>query len=163
MQNQAPTDPDEDDSVSSSDLIQRYKMRMPSIIAKWDLSQDSIQHNEMPEGVEAEEMVIFDCDMEGFLRGLLFPSDFEPCTLWTSLHWEDNIAKVIHDWERQRKLSPVVIIKTEDNDDRAFVSDGKHRLTVARAIGATTIPFMVGERYTSWAEKTFPSARRVTR
>jgi hypothetical protein len=143
-------------------LIQRYKMEMPQISAQWDLSQDSVQHNVMPEGYEENEMVIFECDMAGFLGGLDDPSAFDPSTLWTTEHWEDNIAKVIKAWENQQRLSPVVLIKYGDEKDLAFVSDGKHRLTVARACGATSIPFMVGQKLVSWAETTFPTARRIT-
>jgi hypothetical protein len=143
-------------------LVRRYKDDMPAITAHWDVSEDSVRFNEIPEGVEDDRITVFECGMEGFWAGLFDPSVYEADTLWTTGHWDNKIAKVIEAWEKRQKLSPVFLIRYGDEGDLAFVSDGKHRLTVARAIRAASVPFMVGMNDVAWAEETFPSARKLS-
>jgi hypothetical protein len=54
-------------------------------------------------------------------------------------------------------LSPLFLVK-HGTKDLGLVSDGKHRLTVSRAIGALQVPFMVGSADKGWVEKAFPGA-----
>ena len=98
--------------------------------------------------------------MDELWTGLYKPDVYDADTLWADDHDSAKIARVIDAWSKGTALSPIFLIKNT-NDDRGLVADGKHRLTVSRAIGALEVPFMVQTTKSAWVSLAFPFASRV--
>ncbi len=144
-----------------ADLIQCFKQAMPAISAHWDTSEGSFQHNDIAEEVVGSGLAIYMCGMEDLWEGIYEPAVYDAGTLWSDDHDSHKIAKVINAWLKGQKLSPLFLVKYGGDLDLGLVSDGKHRLTVARAIRADVVPFMVGLNEVEWVSKAIPAARRL--
>lgn len=139
------------------ELASRYKKEMPEIVAKWDTSPASASFNDINEGIAASGLSIYVCTMEEFWAGLYEPSIYEANTLWKKVHDSAKIARVIDAWFKGESLSPIFLVKHLDLD-QGLVADGKHRLTVSRAIHVSNVPFMVEATNAAWVSRAFPSA-----
>jgi hypothetical protein len=140
-----------------NELVARYQVDMPTISAMWDLSKDAVSFNDISEKILADGVSIYSCEMDSLWRGLFDPRIYDANTIWGRNHSKHKIAKVIEAWENAMSLSPLFLVK-HGTKDLGLVSDGKHRLTVSRAIGALQVPFMVGSADKGWVEKAFPGA-----
>jgi hypothetical protein len=123
---------------------------------KWDTSPDSVLYNNVADWLVSGGLTIVEADTERIYDLLDHPSDYEPHNLWefNDLH----TAKIIDHWLHGRKLSPPVFIRPHD---RILVTDGKHRLRVARASGASRIMFMLPTALCPWIGGACPSYRIV--
>jgi hypothetical protein len=139
------------------DLVKKYKKQIPNITACWDKSIRSIDANDIDSKILSGGMAIFDCDMKTLWSGLYQPSIYEGSTIWDDVHNSSNIAKVIENWGKNVPLSPIFLIP-HPIFQNGLVADGKHRLTVSRAISATDTPFMVSFKDVAWAKECFPGA-----
>lgn len=142
------------------ELVIKYRKKMPEISAQWDISANSVDHNDIHSDLLKEEISIFACSMADLWQGIFDPAIYDANTLWSKTHDSGKIAKVIEAWESDQSLSPILLSKHLAKD-LAVVSDGKHRLTVSRAIRAVDMPFMVLGDSPTWVSKAFPGAKRV--
>lgn len=142
-------------------LVAKYKKEMPHIVAMWDTSPASIKFNDINESITSYGLCIYSCKLEDLWAGLYKPSVYEASTLWTLAHDSTKIAKVINAWVNETPLSPIFLVR-HLNMDQGLVADGKHRLTVSRAIGATEVPFMTEAKDDLWVMIAFPSAIRIS-
>ena len=139
------------------ELVSRYQADMPTISAQWDLSLDAVRFNDISQEILADGISVYSCDMETLCRGLFDPSVYDAKTIWGPYHSKCKIAKVIEAWEKEKPLSPLFLVK-HGTKDLGLVADGKHRLTVSRAIGAMQVPFMVCSANRDWVRTAFPDA-----
>ena len=139
------------------ELVTRYKKDMPDIVPKWDTSPASISFNDINEDIRTSGLRIYMCEMKELWNGLYQPSIYEACTLWKTVHDSTKIAKVIDTWSKGEPLSPIFLVKHQMLG-QGLVADGKHRLTVSRAIHASEVPFMVEATNAAWVSRAFPSA-----
>jgi hypothetical protein len=142
------------------ELVSRYRAGMPEIRAKWDLSYDAVKFNDVSEIILEGGISIYSCKMADLWSGLHDPSMYDAETIWGRHHIKHKIAKVIEAWEMSVPLSPLFLVK-HGAKNLGLVSDGKHRLTVSRAINALEVPFMVGSAGNGWVEEAFPGATRI--
>lgn len=138
-------------------LVSRYKKDMQDIVPKWDTSPASIPFNDINEVIRASGLHIYMCEMKELWNGLYKPSVYEASTLWKTVHDSKKIAKIIDAWSKFEPLSPIFLVKHQTLD-QGLVADGKHRLTVSRAIHASGVPFMVEATNAAWVSRAFPSA-----
>ena len=143
--------------AASEKLIRKYKNKMPAIVPKWDASPASISFNDIHQEILSSGLSIYNCQMGELWAGLHDPELFESNTLWSNIHDQTKIAHVIDDWVQDTALSPIFLVK-HGSLDKGLVSDGNHRLTVARAIGASEVPFMVETAKAAWVSRAFPTA-----
>lgn len=141
-------------------LILQYKKKTPDIESHWDVTPQSIAFNDINDKIASAGICIYECDSDALWSGLYEPGIYEAHTLWKEVHDKRKIAKVIEAWSLKTALSPVFLVK-HGALDLGLVADGKHRLTVARAIGATQIPFMAAKG-SAWVDHAIPSARLIT-
>ena len=139
------------------ELVSIYKKEMPDIVPKWDTSPASISFNDISEDIKASGLSIYVCKMEELWGGLYEPSIYEANTIWKKVHDSAKIARVIDAWSKSEPLSPLFLVK-HLNFDQGLVADGKHRLTVSRAIHASEVPFMVEATKAAWIFRAFPTA-----
>lgn len=143
-------------------LIRQFKENMPLISALWDTGPGSIRHNRVNDAIRECGFAIYCCAMDEFWAGLSEPAIYDADTLWTEAHTPEKIAKVFEAWKKGRRLSPLVLQRHEDAPGLYLVVDGKHRLTVARAVAAPEMPFMVAID-DDGVNRIFPSARLICR
>lgn len=141
-------------------LATRYRAGLPTITAHWDLRPESVQHNDINKKILAGGMLIYRCSMDDLWNGLFDPHVYEANTIWDASHAEHKIVRVIEAWEEGASLSPLFLARHGELD-LGLVADGKHRLTVCRAIHALEVPFMVASAEAIWVEKTIPRAERI--
>lgn len=139
------------------ELISTYKKEMPDIVPNWDVSLASISFNNINQNIVSSGLNIYCCSMEELWAGLYKPHIYEANTLWKDFHDSAKIAKVIEAWSKCESLSPIFLVK-HATIDKGLVADGKHRLTVSRAIYATKVPFMVEATNATWVSRAFPAA-----
>ena len=142
-------------------LAARYRADLPKIQAQWDLTPGAERHNDIDKTVLAHGMSIYRCCMDDLWRGIYHPNCYDANTIWKPLHAEHKIIRIIEAWETGVTLSPLFLVK-HAKLDLALVSDGKHRLTVCRAISALEVPFMVDSTDKKWVEKAIPGASQIT-
>lgn len=138
-------------------LIRNYKKQLPNMAPSWDTDAASISFNDICTSITSSGLSIYRCKMDELWMGLFKPSVYEADTLWKKTHNSGKIARVIDAWANGTALSPIYLVKHEDHD-KGLVADGKHRLTVSRAISALEVPFMVETSKVAWVSKAFPSA-----
>ena len=136
-------------------LAARYRAELPNIQAQWDLRPEAVRFNDISEEILAGGMSVYRCSMNDLWGGIYNPSVYEANTIWRPLHTEGKIIRVIEAWEMGVSLSPLFLVK-HGTLDLGLVADGKHRLTVCRAIGALEVPFMVGSVDAEWVERAIP-------
>lgn len=141
-------------------LATRYRAGLPTITAHWDLRPEGVQHNDINKKDLAGGMLIYKCSMDDLWNGLYDPRVYEANTIWKASHVERKIVRVIEAWEKGALLSPLFLVKHKEFD-LGLVADGKHRLTVCRAIRASEVPFMVVSADAAWVEKVIPCAERI--
>jgi hypothetical protein len=141
-------------------LVSRYKSNMPVIRAQWETTERSIQFNEIDEKIVSEGLSIYACSCEALWSGIYEPEIYDTNTLWSECHDARKIAKVIEAWAANVALSPIFLVK-HGTLDLGLVADGKHRLTVSRAIRAIEVPFMVAKTAEAWVRTAIPTAMRV--
>lgn len=146
-----------EECVRLDELVSRYKKEMPDLVPKWDTSPASISFNDINADITASGPNIYICKMEELWAGLYEPSIYEANTLWKKVHDSAKIATVIDAWSKGEPLSPIFLVK-HLSLDQGLVADGKHRLTVSRAIHASEVPFMVEATNAAWVSRAFPSA-----
>ncbi|EHL24808.1 hypothetical protein KYG_00802 [Acidovorax sp. NO-1] len=144
--------------AASEKLIRKYRNKMPAIVPKWDASPASISFNDIHQEIVSSGLSIYNCQMGELWAGLDRPEFYESNTLWSNnIHVRSKIAGVIDAWAQGTALSPIFLVK-HGSLDKGLVSDGNHRLTVARAIGASEVPFMVETAKEAWVSRAFPTA-----
>ncbi len=148
------------ESERVAQLIQRYKQQMPAIETHWDTTAQSARFNDIDNAILSKGVTIYECDSEALWSGVFKPEVYEGSTLWDSSHADHKIALIIEAWEQENALSPIFLVK-HGAHNVGLVADGKHRLTVSRAIQAKRIPFMV-EKNSAWVGHAIPSARPVS-
>jgi hypothetical protein len=141
-------------------LVSRFKKNMPAIEARWDTTERSIQFNDINEEIVSAGLNIYTCSGKALWAGIFEPAIYDANTLWSRKHDASKIAKVIDAWEAEMPLSPIFLVK-HGALDLGLVADGKHRLTVSRAIGAKETPFMVEKTAEAWVGTAIPSAIRI--
>ncbi len=153
-------DPEDRERINA--LIRQYRQNLPPISALWDTSEGSIQHNDIKSEILRGGLAIYTCGMDELWDGLFEPAIWEADTLWKDVHESSKIAKVIEAWSSGQELSPIYLVKYDGEPALGLIGDGNHRFTVARAIGAPSVAFMVAVSDVGWVEKTFPSARKLS-
>jgi hypothetical protein len=140
------------------DVEQRAKtLALPlPLEPKWDTSPDAVRYNNVADWLVSRGLTIIEGNTDCIFGLLAHPSDYEPHNLWAfnDLH----TAAIIDNWLHGRQLSPPVFIRP---NDRMLVTDGKHRLRVARASGASKIMFMLPTALCTWINDVCPSSRIV--
>lgn len=143
-------------------LVKQYRAQMPSITAQWDTTEEAVQHNDIDSEFVAAGIAVYECSMSDLWQGIYEPSIYDSNTLWSRNHDSRKIAKVIEAWEAGIALSPIFLVKHRTKDF-GLVADGKHRLTVSRAIQTSNMmPFMVMAENSGWVVTTFPAAVRIS-
>lgn len=143
-------------------LVKGYKKSTPKVNPIWDHSHESISYNDLSKEVLSAGLVILSANFSDVWSALHRPEVYEATTLWKSGaqgHNPANIAKVIECWVQEIKLSPIFLCPHENG--LALVCDGKHRLTVARYMGAEIISLMVCADNLAWFQKLIPNAHLV--
>ncbi|MBU2122959.1 MAG: hypothetical protein KJ999_21295 [Gammaproteobacteria bacterium] len=143
--------------AESENLVRKYRKKMPAIAPKWDATPASISFNNIDEKIVTSGLSIYNCQMGELWAGLYRPEIYESNTLWSKIHDRAKIARVIDAWAQVTALSPIFLVK-HGSLDKGLVADGKHRLTVARAVGASELPFMVETAKGAWVSGAFPTA-----
>jgi len=141
-------------------LIKKYRKTMPQITAQWDTSATAVNYNDIDLESLKDGVSIYLCSMTDLWQGIYDPAIYDSNTLWSRVHDRSKIAKVIEAWESGQALSSIFLVK-HGSKDLALVADGKHRLTVSRAIQAIEMPFMVLGDGPAWVSKAFPGAKRI--
>lgn len=137
------------------DLICKYKAQLPEIVAVWDQTPESIKFNDIE---AAEAAHVYCATMADLWSGIYRPDVYDADTLWSEEHDSNKIAKVIEAWENKIPLSPIYLVR-HGVKNLALVADGKHRLTVSRAINAGNVCFMVLAKDSAWVSEAFPNAK----
>lgn len=143
--------------VHTQHLVKKYKKQLPNMAPSWDTDLASISFNDICTSITSSGLSIYNCSMDELWAGLFDPSVYEAKTLWKNIHDPGKIAGVIDAWVNGTALSPIFLVKHEVHD-QGLVADGKHRLTVSRAIGAIEVPFMVETAKAAWVSRALPSA-----
>lgn len=141
-------------------LVEKYQQNMPQITAQWDTSANAVDHNDIDPVSLKVGYSLYSCSMNEVWQGIYKPDIYDANTLWSDDHSRKKIAKVIEAWELGKALSPIYLGQ-RGATAFAVVNDGKHRLTVARAINAFDMPFMVLGDGPAWVSKAFPGAKRI--
>ncbi len=141
-------------------LIKKYRKTMPQITAQWDTSSIAVDHNDIHPDCLKDGVSLYYCSMDELWSGIYEPAIYDANTLWSKKHDRNKIAKVIEAWESGKALSPILIAQ-RGSTPFAVVPDGKHRLTVSRAIQEVEMPFMVLGDGPAWVSKAFPGAKRI--
>jgi hypothetical protein len=141
-------------------LTARYRAELPNIQPQWDLRLEAVQYNDINEAILASGMSVYRCSMNDLWSGIYDPSVYEANTIWRPLHAEHKIIRVIEAWEMGVSLSPLFLVK-HGTLNLGLVADGKHRLTVCRAIRALEVPFMVGSADEEWVERAIPGSVKI--
>src|SRR5262249_10483107 len=126
----------------------------------WDETLAAISHNDIEPRIIASGIVICRAPMQSVVANLFDAAAYEGRTLWSDIHNEIKIARVIDAWTRGVTLSPPFFVELEAADFEA-VGDGRHRLTVARAVGAAELPFMVPATSADWVMSAVQGVVRV--
>lgn len=148
-----------EESVQIGDLVQKYESDLPEISAFWDTGETSVQFNNIDKRITENGVAIYTCAAGDLWNGLFEPEIYDTNTLWDrDLHNKRKIAKVIDAWNQRQALSPLFLVEHGGDLNLGLVADGKHRLTVARAIESAMIPFMVEEENSQWVRLAFPTA-----
>lgn len=86
--------------------------------------------------------------------------------LWTNKHRDDKIANVIQDWNKGKKLSPIVLFR--DRYDKLTIVSGNHRFSVFVAWIAEgcfdtnlDIPVLINLKENEWVKENIPSAKYI--
>ena len=154
----AELEEDQKRSAESEKLIRKYRKKMPDIAPQWDATPASTPFNDIPEEIVSSGLSIYNCQMGELWAGLHERELFESNTLWSNnIHVRSKIAQVIDYWVQDTALSPIYLMK-HGVLDQGLVVDGNHRLTVARAIGASEVPLMVETAKAAWVSRAFPTA-----
>lgn len=141
-------------------LVKKYRKTMPQITAQWDTSATAVDQNDIHADCLKDGVSLYSCSMDELWSGIYEPAIYDANTLWSDDHEPRKIAKVIEAWESGQALSSIFLVK-HGSKDLALVADGKHRLTVSRAIQAIEMPFMVLGDGPAWVSKAFPGAKRI--
>jgi len=141
-------------------LVAKYRKNMPQITAQWDTSSSAVDHNFIDSNSLNSGYSFYSCSMDELWQGIYKPAIYDANTLWSRVHDRCKIAKVIEAWESGKPLSPIFLAQ-RGATVFAVVNDGKHRLTVSRAIKAVDMPFMVLGVGPAWISKAFPGAKRI--
>jgi hypothetical protein len=151
-----------DEVLRYSELAQRYRNEMPIIQVNWDLTPGSVRHNNIDSSIISNGITIYNCSNDALWDGLFEPSPYGGDTIWSKKHGhsEWKIARVIEAWERGQSLSPLFLMGHQ-RLRLGLVCDGKHRLTVSRAINAENVPFMVSSLDRAWVETAIPGAVQI--
>ena len=136
-----------------------HECSIEGVIEHWDTSPLSIDYNNISENVVKEGLAIYESTYSDTWKGIYSPEVYGAKTLWNTIHSQAKIRGVIDCWRDEIPLSPLYLIKRGYEGDLALVSDGKHRLTVASAIKAKRVPFMVALEHSEWVEEVFPNAK----
>lgn len=149
----------EEESRRVEALILKYEADFPIISGFWDTSEASIPFNDIDQKFVDKGLSIYTCDAAELWEGLYEPEIYDADTLWNGdLHDKRKIAKVIDAWNQRQALSPIFLVKHGGEHNLGLVADGKHRLTVSRAIESDVIPFMVQTENSDWVKLAFPNA-----
>lgn len=151
---------DHEERLRVEALVEKYRKNIPPITAQWDTSASAVDHNDIHADCLKEGVSVYSCSMDELWQGIFDPAIYDANTLWSDDHEPRKIAKVIEAWASGQALSPILLAK-HLSKDLAVVPDGKHRLTVSRAIQAVEMPFMVLGDGPAWVSKAFPSAKRI--
>lgn len=143
--------------LEEEELIERLKADTPHVQPMWDKSPGSVQFNDINEDFLAEGIVLYSAGMTDVWNGLFRPSIYDANTLWSELHCNRKIARVIRCWQSSRSLSPMFLVK-HGAENLGLVADGKHRLTVARYMTCNELPFMVPKSQVAWVKSAMPNA-----
>ena len=79
--------------------------------------------------------------------------------------WSNNglfvakLLKIIEEWKRSKKLSPVFIAQISEEGPQIF--GGHHRITVAHWINAEQVAFVVPDLQPTWVLTSFPKSKFV--
>ncbi len=142
-------------------LIKRFKLKLPNTSPVWDRSSAAVHFNDIGSPYIQAGLAIYDVTMQDLWQGLYEPCIYEKDTIWSKeAHDIRKIALVLEAWEANRALSPIFLIRMKPNN-LALVADGKHRLTVSRALQAESMVVMVSLNDEAWLGQLMPSARRV--
>lgn len=151
---------DNEERLRVEALVEKYQQNMPQITAQWDRSASAVDHNDIHADYLKDGVSIYACSMSDLWQGIFEPAIYDANTLWSDDHEPRKIAKVIEAWESGQVLSPILLAK-HLSKNLAVVPDGKHRLTVSRAIEAVDMLFMVLGDDPAWVSKAFPGAKRI--
>lgn len=151
---------DHEERLRVEALVEKYQQNMPQITAQWDTSVTAVDHNDIHADYLKDGVSLYSCSMDELWSGIFEPAIYDANTLWSDDHEPRKIAKVIEAWESGQILSPILLAKNLSKN-LAEVPDGKHRLTVSRAIKTTEMPFMVLGDGPAWVSKAFPGAKRI--
>lgn len=151
---------DHEERLRVEALVGKYQQNMPQITAQWDRSASAVEHNDINSECLMDGVSLYSCSMADLWQGIYEPAIYDANTLWSDDHEPRKIAKVIEAWESGQALSSIFLVK-HGSKDLALVADGKHRLTVSRAIQAIEMPFMVLGDGPAWVSKAFPGAKRI--
>lgn len=151
---------DHEERLRVEALVKKYRKTMPQITAQWDTSATAVDYNYIHADYLKDGVSLYSCSMDELWSGIYEPAIYDSNTLWSRVHDRSKIAKVIEAWESGKPLSPIFIAQ-RGATAFAVVNDGKHRLTVSRAIQATEMPFMVLGDGPAWVSKAFPGAKRI--
>jgi hypothetical protein len=139
-------------------LVAQYKANLPTIAPVWDTSPGCFGFTEVREDLSAAGLDIFEDPTDLVFSGLQDACLYEASTLWSSLHTPQKIATLIENWSKGIALSPPFFLRHSERN-LWMVPDGKHRLTAARALKATRIPFLVLYPEAHGVAEAFPGAK----
>jgi len=145
---------------SSEDRVLVARMKLAPLPARavWDVTAAAIRHIDITDEIVTSGVLIFRGSTKSVVAGLCDAAAYERNTLWNDCHDDVKTARVIDAWSRGVALSPPFLVR-HGTADCALVSDGRHRLTVARAIGAPELAFIVPARSSEWIALAFPSVQ----
>jgi len=143
-----------------TELVKNYKSNTPNVTPLWDTTPESIEYNDINPTIVNSGIDIYTASFNDVWNGIYKPSIYDRDTLWKDVHDNRKIARVIEAWENGQKLSPIFFVK-HGGKSMALVADGKHRLTAARYMTCSNIPFMIESSGKDWLLQAIPKAKKI--
>lgn len=148
------------------DLVTKYKKNTPSKLRPlWDLSLDRFKkdnQDNLRDDIINGKLKLFEIDKEDFWNGVFKPDYiYSKETLWNrETHDSNKIANVIKLWEEEKTVPPIFLVK-HASLDKALISDGNHRFTVANYFDCEKLFFIVEEDINNWYYNAFDNLKEV--
>jgi hypothetical protein len=145
-------------------LINRYKSSGIIVTPCWNRCLEAQSFNDTCTELTSNGVLLYEDSTDDIFKKIDLANIFEANTLWCDrTHCLRKISKIIEFWENEEDLAPPFFIRKEggSNIDSILLQDGKHRVTVARAMNAKTIPFFIKKEDKTWIETILPNAKKL--
>lgn len=143
-----------------NDLIDLYKSKTPTVIPRWDLTEDAMKHINICNKLFSSGLALYKASINDIWCYINDASLFEGNTLWSNRHDNAKIANVIYFWENSKELTPIFLMKHLTRD-LLLVADGKHRLTVTRYMNSVDVYFYLELKNCKWLSDLIPTINRI--